>query len=504
MSLRSALLAAAGTLAAVALIGAPVFSTAAFTARTTNPTSTVAAAADWTPPTVSMVNPGSPLTGTVSLTATAADGESGIARVVIQQQVTNAATWTPVCTATVAPYTCSWNTTAVADGSYDLRAVATDGAGLSTTSVTVRTIVANTALVVLTSPPDVVRGTVALSTTIVNGGASNYVVRVEYAPAGTTNWTAICTGLVSPYACSWATTSFANGNYDLRAVATSGGSTFTSAVVIDTLVDNLAPVVTMTDPGSPLSGFVTLAATATDAHSGVARVVIESAPTGSSTWTARCTLTAAPYSCRFDTATLVNGSYSFRAVVDDVAGNRTISATVANRVIDNVLLRGHDVQAVNVGGAIGSIDTGDVVTLTYTDAVALGTITSGWTGAALPVSVRFRDGKVLGLGDSDDTFDVLRDNATVNLGSVALRNDVVKSNRAALFAATMRASSATINGRTVTVITLTLGSTTDGNNLSRGTAASMIWTPSDVVTDAFTNRSSTAPTTELGTLDRDF
>lgn len=601
MSLRSALLAATGTLAAVALIGAPVFSTAAFTARTTNLLSTIAAAADWTPPTVSMVDPGSPIKGTVSLTATAADGESGIAGVVIQQQAANAATWTPVCRATVAPYTCSWNTTAVADGSYDLRAVATDGAGFSTTSVTVRTIVANNVLIVLTSPSDVVRGTVALSTTIVNGGTATYSVRVEFALAGTTNWRSICTGLASPYACSWATTSFANDYYDLRAVATSGGATFTSAIVIDTLVDNLAPIATMIDPGTPLSGFVTLATTATDAHSGVARVVIESAPTGSSTWTARCALTAAPYSCRFDTTTLADGGYSFRVVVDDVAGNRTISATVANRVIDNTVssvsvvdpgaylkgtvtvsanasstarvtsvtiqraptgsstwtdlcvdstspydcawntttvangsydlravlvdgsgrttisaivaarrvdntpLRGYDVQAVNGGGTAGRIDAGDVVTLTYTDAVALGTITSGWTGAALNVSVRIQDGNILGLGNSGDTLDVLRSGNAVNLGSVALKNDLVKSGKAATFAATMTASSVTVNGRPVTVVTLTLGSITSGGGLrTASTSTSMIWSPSDVVTDAFANRSSTAPTTELGTLDRDF
>ena len=54
--------------------------------------------------------------------------------------------WATACTDTVTPFTtCNWNTTAVANGSYDLRSVAVDGAGneRASTAVTAR-IVDNT------------------------------------------------------------------------------------------------------------------------------------------------------------------------------------------------------------------------------------------------------------------------------------------------------------------------------------------------------------------------
>lgn len=587
-------------LLAAAVLAAPTFSTAAFTSRISNLASTVAAAADWTPPTVAIADPGSPVKGTVALSATASDGESAITSVVIQFQLPDAVAWTTVCTDTTAPYSCSWSTAGLADGSYDVRAIATDAAGYSTASAPARTLVANNVLVVLAAPADVVRGTVPLSASIVNGGTNAYSVRIEYAPAGTTTWKTLCTASASPYTCSWVTTGYANDFYDLRAVATAGGTSYTSALVSDILVDNLAPVAGMVDPGSPLSGFATLAATASDAHSGVAQVVIQSAPTGSTTWTSRCTLAAAPYSCRIDTAALADGGYSFRAVVTDAAGNTTTSATIANRIVDNTVssvsvvdpgaylqgvvavsasasstagiasvtiqrastgtttwtdlcadgtspyscswdtttvadgvydlravlvdgagrttistivsarqvdntpLRGYDVQAVNGGTTLGRLESGDTLTLTYNDALSLGTITSGWTGASLAVTVRLQDGNLLGLGNTGDTIDVLRSGAAVNLGSVAVRNDVIKSSRTVSFASTMTASTAIVNGRTSTVVTIRLGASTGGGLRTTSLTGAMIWTPSSVVSNAFGNRSSTAPTTELGTLDRDF
>ncbi|KRF32794.1 Ig-like domain-containing protein [Yonghaparkia sp. Soil809] len=601
MSGRSSLLVSSlGLLVGAAVLGAPAFSTAAFTASTSNAASTVSAAADWTPPTVAIADPGSPVKGTVALSATASDGESLIATVVIQYQLPDAAAWTTVCTDTTAPYSCAWSTAGLADGNYDVRAIATDAAGYSTASAPARTLVANNVLVVLAAPADVVRATVPLSASIVNGGTAAYSMRIEYAPAGTTTWKTLCTISASPYTCSWVTTGYANDFVDLRAVATSGGTSHTSAVVADILVDNLAPVATMVDPGSPLSGFVTLAATATDAHSGVAQVVIQSAPTGSTTWTSRCTVTAAPYSCRIDSAALADGGYSFRAIVTDAAGNSTTSATIANRIVDNTVssvsvvdpgaylqgtvsvsanasstagitsvtiqrspsgagtwtdicvdsaspyacswtttgvadgtydlravlvdgagrtttsaivaarqvdntpLRGYDVQAVNGGTTLGRLESGDTLTLTYNDAVSLGTVTSGWTGSALAVTLRLQDGNLLGLGNAGDTIDVLRSGSAVALGSVAVRNDVIKSSRTVSFASTMTASTAVVNGRTVTVVSIRLGASSGGGLRTTSLTGAMIWTPSGSVTDAFGNRASTAPTTELGTLDRDF
>jgi hypothetical protein len=317
--------------AALAMTG----SSSASYVSTSGSTGTVSAAADWTPPTVAVTTPGSALKGTATITATASDADSGIANVTIQSAPAGGSTWTTLCTTTASPYTCSWTTTGVADGAYDLRALAVDRAGNSTTSATVRATVANALTVVLARPGDVVRGTVSTSTTVSNAGTVSPTVRVEYAPAGTTSWTTLCTAASAPYTCSASTTSIANGTYDLRSVAVAGSTTYSSAVVANVVIDNLAPTVTMTDPGSPLKGTKTFAATASDAHSGIAKVVIQ-ASTGT-TWTDLCTVTASPYSCSVDTSTLANGTYSVRAVATDRAGNTTTSAVVANRVVQNTV-----------------------------------------------------------------------------------------------------------------------------------------------------------------------
>src|SRR6478735_1279891 len=110
---RLLLLVVATLLGAVAVTGTQ-FSTAAYTATSAAPVS-VTAANDWTPPTVAMTDPGSPLSGTVTLGATASDARSSVASVVIQR-ADGSGTWTAVCTDNVAPYSCSWVTTAVADG----------------------------------------------------------------------------------------------------------------------------------------------------------------------------------------------------------------------------------------------------------------------------------------------------------------------------------------------------------------------------------------------------
>lgn len=323
-----------------ALLGLPStvgYSSASFTSASRNAQSTVRAAADWTAPTVSLASPGSTVTGTVTLSATASDAESGIAGVEIQYQPAAGGSWTTVCRTTASPFTCSWATTAVADGSYALRAVATDRAGYTAASSAVSTTVANASTVLLSDPGEVVRGTVQLTATVVHSGGTAPTVRFDYAPTGTTTWRTACTALSGQSSCAWSTTGL-NGDVDLRAVAVSAtGTTTYSAVRAEVLVDNTAPVVTMADPGTPLSGIRTFAATATDADSGVSQVVLQYAPSGSSTYTALCTTVESPYGCRYDTTKLPDGTYSFRAVATDAAGNTTSSAPVANRKVDNTV-----------------------------------------------------------------------------------------------------------------------------------------------------------------------
>ncbi|WP_156364855.1 Ig-like domain-containing protein [Aeromicrobium sp. Leaf245] len=316
------------------------FSSASFSARTVNPVGTVTAASDWTPPTVAVTQPaGSTVNGTTTIAATASDAQSGVAQVVLQYQPADASSWVTLCTDATAPYSCSWDTRAsgaTPDGPYDLRAIATDKAGYSTTSEVVRTYVANTFAVVLAPLGEVLTGTTTASMTVYNAGIGFGSVRLEYAPAGTTRWTTACSAFLlinTASSCQWNTATVPDGTYDLRATYSGSAST----VQTDVLVDNTRPAVTMTDPGTPLSGSRTFAATATDAGSGVETVELQYSQGTTGTWKALCTVAAAPWSCRYDTTALAGGTYAFRAVATDAAGLQTTSAIVANRVVDNTV-----------------------------------------------------------------------------------------------------------------------------------------------------------------------
>src|SRR4029078_13417217 len=131
--------------------------------------------------------------------------------------------------ATSAPYSISWSTTSVGNGTHALTAVARDADGNTQTSATVSVTVNNpdTTLptVSLTAPAGgaTVSGTVQLTA---NASDNVGVVGVQF-KRGTTNIGAEDTS--APYAVSWNTTTVANGSYSLTAVARdAAGNTQTS------------------------------------------------------------------------------------------------------------------------------------------------------------------------------------------------------------------------------------------------------------------------------------
>lgn len=308
------------------------FSGATLTSATTR-RATVTAAADWTPPTVSVTDPGGTVSGAVTIAATATDNVA-VQSVRIQVAASGTGAWTDLCTDTTSPWSCSW-ATGVADGNYELRAIATDTSGYTTTSAVVGTQVVNTLRVVLTDPGDNLRGTVPVSARVFNAPLNaSLQLEIDYATAGTGKWTPICSTLVlTSLSCSWSTP--VTGSYDVRAYAVVAGKPYTDTVS-DVLVDNTAPTVSIANPGSTLSGVVTVTANASDADSGVASVTLRSAPAGSGTWTTLCTAAVAPWSCRWDTTTVVGGRYDVQAVAADVAGNTTTSSTVTVTVDNTV------------------------------------------------------------------------------------------------------------------------------------------------------------------------
>jgi hypothetical protein len=585
------------------LLGLPLTgsSSATFTGQSRS-TATVASAADWTAPTVTMTDPGAVVQGTTTVAAQASDDESGVASVAIQYLRSGTSGWTTVCTDTTTPYSCSWNTTGVEDGGYSLRAIAIDAAGYETVSTPVSTTVANSMTVVLGDPGEAVRGIVPLSITLLNPGLPIWSVRVEYVESGGTAWKAACGyDALAPYTCSWSTTGLANGDYELRAVASVTGLANSYSAVEEVTVDNLAPTVAVTDPGTPLRGTVGLTATAADAHSGISQVVLQQQRSGATGWTDVCTTPVEPYRCPLDTTTVTDGSYSFRAIATDGAGNTTTSTIVTNRVVDNTVssvslddlgaelsgtvdlqaranstagvakvviqrapnggsawtdictvaaapytcswdtttvasalydlravltdgtgktttsavvsgrrvdnsvLRGTDVQTANGGGTAGRLEAGDTITFAYSATLQPATVTSGWSGTALPVTVRLRDGAALGLGSTGDSLDVQRAGGTVNLGLVNLRGDYLKSGSTVTFNASMTATTVTVNGVPQTRVTVTVGTLAGGKGLRTVTkAAAMTWAPSAAVLGTSGNACATTAVTESGALDREF
>lgn len=312
----------------------PRASSAIFTSNSTAGAQ-VAAAADWTPPTVSLVAPDAWIKDVVTMQITAADTEGPVDRVVLEGRSGDGA-WITICTDSSAPFSCTQDTRTLADGEYAMRARAIDRAGLETTSAVVRTTVANKVTAVVTAPGTQLRGTVTLGGSVANIGTLAHTVRLQHAAPGSSTWTTICADLATPYTCSWDTTSVPSGERNLRAVVVgTDGRTVTVSAVVTVTVDNVAPSITLADPGSPLSGTRTFSTTTADAHSGVKRVVVQSARTGTSVWTDLCTVGASPWTCQVATGTLADGSYSFRAVATDGAGNVATSSVVAARIVEN-------------------------------------------------------------------------------------------------------------------------------------------------------------------------
>ncbi|MGA9715222.1 MAG: Ig-like domain-containing protein, partial [Aeromicrobium sp.] len=358
--------------------------------------------------------------------------------------------------------------------------------------------------VTMTNPGSPLSGTRTFAATATDADSGVAQVVIEYAVSGSSTYKTLCTITDAPYSCRYATTNLTNGTYSFRAVATDvAGSSTTSSVITSRVIDNTAASVSVEDPGQYLSGSVAVTASASSTV-GIASVRIQRAPTGTGTWTDICVDTTAPFACTFATTAVPDGSYDVRAVLLDTAGTTSTSATVSARLVDNSAVRAIDVQAANGGGTAGKLDSGDLLTYTYSERLNLASLLAGWDGTATAVSLRLRDGGLVGLGSTGDTVDVLKGTTSVNLGPVVLNRDFIKNSKAATFNATITASTSASAGANRTIITLKLGSLASGNGLKTATAGTMQWAPSAAAADLSGNKCSVTPATESGSADRDF
>jgi hypothetical protein len=261
----------------------------------------------------------------VTFTATAADN-TGVT------SVTFLVDGVSVGSDSSAPYSLSWDSRTVANGSRIIQARAVDGNTNQATSTGVTVTVQNTT-------PDTTAPSVSVTAPAASATVANVVTLTASASdnVGVSSVTFLVDGTVvgsdssSPYSFSWDSTSVANGARVIRARAVdAAGNTTNSAnvtVTVQNTVDTTGPSVNLSQPstGVVLSGTVVLAANAADnaGGSGVASVaflvnnqVVGSDPTS-------------PYTFSWNSGNVQNGPYTIQARAVDVAGNQVTSGGVS-------------------------------------------------------------------------------------------------------------------------------------------------------------------------------
>ena len=281
---------------------------------------------DTTAPSVSITAPiqGATISGNLNVSANASDSVG----VVGVQFLVDGIPWGAEDTA--APYSVTWSSTAVADGSHQLSARARDAAGNQATATAVAVIVSNSSdttapSVSITAP---IPGAIVSGSVTVSASASDSVgvVGVQFllngAPLGAEDTAA-------PYSVTWSSTGVADGQHQVSArardAAGNQGTAPGVAVSVYNTGDTTPPAVTMTAPlaGATVSGSVTVSASASDSV-GVAGVqfLLNGSPLGAED-------TAAPYSVAWSSTAVVDGAHQLSARARDAAGNQTTGTAVS-------------------------------------------------------------------------------------------------------------------------------------------------------------------------------
>ncbi|HEY6504384.1 MAG TPA: Ig-like domain-containing protein [Chitinophagaceae bacterium] len=231
------------------------------------------------------------------------------------------------------PYSVSWNTTTVIDGSYTLTARTRDAAGNVTTSSPV-------VVDVLNNPPDVQFPTVSITSpaagdvlgtisVTADAGDNVGVAGVQFLIDGVNLG---AEDISAPYSVNWSTTSTANGAHTLTARArdAAGNTTTSTAIIVNVSNDVEVPTVAITLPAAGIiAGSINIDADAND-NIGVAGVqfLLNGVNLGTEDL-------LSPYSISWNTSTVVDGSYTLTARARDAAGNITVSASVVVNVLNH-------------------------------------------------------------------------------------------------------------------------------------------------------------------------
>ncbi len=333
--------------------------------------------------------------GTYVVTSNSADTGSGVNNALFQRSPAGTNTWTSIATAdTTAPYTASWTTTTPGDGLYDLRVITTDKSGNTFTSaLTTNVRVDNTAPIGSVTVPAAsanVRGTIAVTSNSSDAGSGVATVQFQTQPSGASLWNNLG-GVVStsPYSTSWDTTTFTDGLYSVRVVATDvAGNVATSASITNVRVDNTAPAGAITAPAAAtnVKGTVTVTSNSADTGSGVLNALFQTSLAGTSTWTNIAAAdTTSPYAVSWVTTGYAAGLYDIRVITTDRSGNPFTSTLTTNVRVDNTA----PAVAVVITSPVGAYQAGQKIYFRASTAGSFGFVATVTDAGSGPASALF-------------------------------------------------------------------------------------------------------------------
>ncbi|MES2298713.1 MAG: Ig-like domain-containing protein [Pseudomonadota bacterium] len=268
---------------------------------------------DTTAPTVSASETGS--SGNISFNASASDN---VGVTLVEFYVDNALK----ASTNTAPYTASFNSNNLVNGSHSLVAKAYDAANnvgtSSAASFSVNNVFVDTVAPTTTASESGNSGTITLSATASdNVGVTKVEFYIDNVLRGSST--------TAPYSMAFNSAAITNATHSLTtkaydAAGNVGTSSGVSFAVNNVIVDGSAPIVSASESGG--SGTITLSATASD-NVGVTKVefYVDNVLKGSST--------TSPYALALNSTTLSNASHSLTAKAYDAAGNVGSSSAVS-------------------------------------------------------------------------------------------------------------------------------------------------------------------------------
>ncbi len=291
---------------------------------------------------------------TVTVSGSGTSVGTGFSAATIEITPSGAAEWKPLCgplsPSLTGEFSCSWNTASGAypHGVYQARAQLSDAATPPSTAPTSAILVH-----VDNTPPE---GSIEASTYLGPGatvsgqahdsGSGVAGWKLQMAPAGSSEWSDACPEQTAPeagdkFGCAPRLSGHPDGVYGLRATITDrAGNTYVTETA-QTTVDSTPPTGSLDAVGEApyLTGTLSISGTAADTLSGVESWTPQYTPVGTSAWADLCAPVSTPasgsrYGCSIDTRQHPDGTYDYRAVVTDNAGN-TFTTASREVTVDN-------------------------------------------------------------------------------------------------------------------------------------------------------------------------